>query len=70
MKRFALLFVAVALAIQITGCGADSSSATQDANDPHVSGEAKAYKEKEAEKLAERAAKAAAKASKSAPKKQ
>jgi hypothetical protein len=62
MKRFALLFVALVLAIQITGCGGTSGSSPTPAasdDDPHVPGEAKAYKAKEAERLAERAEKAA-----------
>jgi predicted small secreted protein len=62
MKRFALLFVALVLAIPVTGCGGTSGSSPTPAgsgDDSHVLGEAKAYKAKEAERLAERAEKAA-----------
>ena len=59
MNRFALLFVALMLAIQVTGCGGDSGTSPT-AESPGATdsqpGEAKAYKAKEAEKLAERAA--------------
>jgi hypothetical protein len=61
MKRFALLFVATVLSIQVAGCGSDTGSSPPAAvpgggatdSEP---GEAKAYKEKEAARSAERAA--------------
>ncbi len=71
MKRFPRLFVALALTIQIIGCGDSGSSpptAVSD-EDPDGPGEAKAYKAAEAKRLEERNAKAAAtKAAKSASK--
>jgi hypothetical protein len=59
MKRFALLFVAFAFVVPAVGCG-DSGGAPPPAAGGAVGqdepGEAKAYKEKEAERQAQRAA--------------
>jgi hypothetical protein len=62
MKRFALLFVALVLSIQVAGCGSDTGSSPPavapgggGATDSQP-GEAKAFQEKEAARSAERAA--------------
>jgi hypothetical protein len=63
MKRFVLLFASLVLAIQVIGCGGETTT-NPASDDPSQWGEAKKYEAKRAAELEERAAKAAAKAAK------
>ena len=56
MKRFALLFVALVLSIQATGCdsgsgGSPTAESVRRASDPHVPAEVKEYEAKNAKKI-------------------
>jgi hypothetical protein len=54
MKRFAGLFVALVLSIQVTGCGGSPATTGRPADDSNLPSEVKEY---EARREAERAAK-------------
>ena len=64
MKRFVLLFASLVLAIQVIGCGGETTTTNPASDDPSQWGEAKKYEAKRAAELEERAAKSAAKAAK------
>jgi hypothetical protein len=62
MKRFALLFVALVLSIQVAGCGSGSGSSSSPtvvsrADDPNLPAEVREYEAKNAKRLADRAEK-------------
>jgi hypothetical protein len=72
MKRFALLFLALVLSIQVAGCGSGSASSptvVSRAEDPNLPAEVREYEAKNAQRLAARAEKSSrARSGKSASK--